>query len=568
MERHDARARVLLRSLRSSVPTLVRQTLFVLSAAMLVALPRQASAQSPASASESESEPSPTSAPEPGSVEREPELEPEPDLESESEPASGSDTPAECACQIAPEDDANEPPTEANEEEVEGTELDEQDETIPPATPQEGPWRLKEVLPSWLCLSLSHRSRYEGVLNPFRAGTIGDDHIYALRTLLRGELRFDPFRLGFEVQDSRAYFGDDDTPIGSSSVNPLELLQGYLALRFEDVVTDGSQLDIRLGRLTLDIGTRRLVARNRYRNTLNAFNGLELHWQNHDGFNLHAFAVLPVKRRPASGDDARDNRILFDEEGLDTVFWGLYAGFRPVRFDVVMDTYFYGLHDQAGGRQLYTSGFSAIRRPKRGQVDFGFENAVQFGTSQLSHVTDTNGNARDLTHIAYFVHATLGYTVDVPWAPRLLVHSDYATGDYDPTDDQSNRFDTLYGARRFEYGPTGIYGAFARSNIGSPGLRFQLRPHSTISAFVGYRAYWLASGSDSWSQAKLLDASGASGSFLGHQIEARIRWNPLPGNIRLETGFAHVLGGDYRLEAPEANAGDPTVVYVQLALTI
>ena len=425
------------------------------------------------------------------------------------------------------------------------------------------PWRLDTFFPSWLRLSLQHRSRYERVFSPFVSGDVGDDQLYALRTLVRAELRFDPFRMAVELQDSRGYFGDDDTPITTGSVNPVELLQGWVGLHFEDVLTEGSRLDARLGRMTMDVGSRRLVARNRYRNTINAFDGFDLKWVNHDGFQLRAFAVLPVGRRPSDADALRDNAIEFDQESFDTVFWGAYAGFRPVRGDIVMDTYFFGLHDQAKHRELYTSGFSAVRAPRRGGLDFEFENVVQFGSSRLSQ----NGD-EDLRHLAYFAHAVLGYTLDRPGAIRLLLQYDYATGDADPDDDQSQRFDTLYGARRWEFGPTGIYGAFARTNINSPGVRVEARPHRALSGFFGYRAFWLASGADAWKDAGVIDPSGSSGSFLGHQLELRLRVDALPGNVRVETGFAHVFGGDYRRDVPGANPGNPTVVYAQLVLTL
>ena len=45
---------------------------------------------------------------------------------------------------------------------------------------------------------------------------------------------------------------------------------------------------------------------------------------------------------------------------------------------------------------------------------------------------------------------------------------------------ENNRFDTLYGARRFDFGPTSIYGPFIRSNLNSPALRLFFKPEKTI----------------------------------------------------------------------------------------
>ena len=46
--------------------------------------------------------------------------------------------------------------------------------------------------------------------------------------------------------------------------------------------------------------------------------------------------------------------------------------------------------------------------------------------------------------------------------------------------------------------------------------------------------------------------------------ELRVRWDPLPGNLRLEGGFAHLLAGSFRDNAPLSNGqGDSTFLYTQ-----
>jgi hypothetical protein len=153
-------------------------------------------------------------------------------------------------------------------------------------------------------------------------------------------------------------------------------------------------------------------------------------------------------------------------------------------------------------------------------------------------------------------------------SPRLEVSYDYASGDDDPNDNENNRYDTLYGARRFDYGPTGIYGAFARSNISSPGLRAEAKPLRTMTGMVGYRAVWLASDRDQYTAARLQDRSGNSGSFVGHQLEAQVQYQVVPGNLVLELGGARLFHGRFLEDAPNApGEGDSTYIYVSAMTT-
>ena len=149
----------------------------------------------------------------------------------------------------------------------------------------------------------------------------------------------------------------------------------------------------------------------------------------------------------------------------------------------------------------------------------------------------------------------------------MALQYDYASGDENPADGTNERFDTLFGARRFEWGPTGIYGPFARSNLHTPGVRVQLKPHARVTTFVAYRGYWLASDQDAWTTAGLRDPTGQANDFLGSQVEIRVRFDVLPGNVRWESGYAHLFGGDFIDEAPGSNRqGDSDYAYSQLVL--
>ncbi|MBW2419062.1 MAG: alginate export family protein [Deltaproteobacteria bacterium] len=432
-------------------------------------------------------------------------------------------------------------------------------------------WRLEKALglPDRLSVTGDFRLRYEYLDNQFRAGSPGDDQILALRTRIRVGFRFtDWLSIAAEFQDSRAYLADDNTPVGTGLVNAAELLRAYFEFSFEGPFGGAQQLQF--GRVTMNIGSRRLVARNRFRNTSNAFTGLNWRWQGEGVRELRAFYALPVLRLPSDSDRLRNNDVQFDDDNFDYQFWGLFYGDELPWGDAV-ELYAFGLYeketyDTTDGetiprRKLGTPGFRLLRSPEAGRLDYELETALQIGTAGSS-VT----GPLVLDHFAHFHHLTLGYTFARPWSPRLLLHYDYASGDRDPFDATSEHFDSLFGARRFEYGPTSIYGAFARSNVNTPGIRLQLRPGPGWTAFVDYRAVWLASPRDEWVPTGVRDITGRSGSFVGQQVEMRVRWRPLPGNVLLEAGYAHLFAGEFIDNAPNANGGDSNYVYSQVVL--
>jgi hypothetical protein len=59
---------------------------------------------------------------------------------------------------------------------------------------------------------------------------------------------------------------------------------------------------------------------------------------------------------------------------------------------------------------------------------------------------------------------------------------------------RNGRFDTLFGMRRADLAPAGLYNAIARTNILKPGIRLEVTPSKRLDAFAVYRAMWVAVG--------------------------------------------------------------------------
>ena len=428
------------------------------------------------------------------------------------------------------------------------------------------------ALPDWLSLAVQHRTRYETLNSQFRSGTTGSDQVLSLRTLAQATVRLPRnFKIQLELQDSRAELADTGTNINTSIVNSSELLEANLQWSPKSIFQEGSQSLLRGGRLTMDIGKRRLVARNRFRNTKNAFTGLDGILKTRNGNTVRALFTLPVRRQPTTQAELLDNDAAFDKETLDRILWGLFLTTPNLPWGDRGEFYLFGLHEKdrpnflTRNRQLYTPGFRFYRPAKRGRIDYEWESILQFGTSRATTATT---DVRDLDHFAHFHHAEIGYSFTAAWSPRLILAYDYASGDSNPNDGNNGRFDTLFGASVFDYGPTSIHRPFIRSNISGPGVKFSVQPNKFVTAYIHYRAFWLASVTDVWAgNSGLRDPSGRSGSFLGHQLFLRGKWQMF-ANVHLEGGMAYRIDGDFQDTAPGSpREGNTLYSYVQTTIS-
>jgi len=389
-------------------------------------------------------------------------------------------------------------------------------------------WRVQEAVPTpeWLTFGFTHRLRVEHLDNDYRSSANSAASAVSGRSLLNIGVQYNPVFGTLEIADSWAFL-DEAAPADNTLVNPIDVLQLYAGAGHADLFQKGDSVGARLGRFTLDVGSRRLVARNRFRNTINAFTGLDVEWITQGEHTIRTFTAMPVQRRPFSDDEVRDHDVDLDEESDDTLFWGLFYSTPELHMGLKLEVYVFGLHEDdddngpgTANRQLATPGFRLHSDSIVGKVDVEIEGAAQLGTSRAS--TD-RGDSRELDHRAFFTHIELGITFPGLWRPRFAAMYDYVSGDRDATDDNNGHFDTLYGARRFEFGPSGIYGILARSNINGPAVRLELEPTNWLDGFVGYRSAYLASDTDAWTSAGVRDPSGNSGRYLGRLIEGRLQ---------------------------------------------
>lgn len=415
-----------------------------------------------------------------------------------------------------------------------------------------------------LSLSGSVRARYELVDDHFRPGLGERDDIFNLRTILTAEYDAGPIRIGAELRDSRAYDADPEA-ISTSIVNTVELVQAWVAADLGEALGAGSESSVQLGRFTMDLGSRRVVADDTYRNTTNGFTGIRFDHARQGGLETTLFFTMPQRRLPDDEESLLDNEVEVDRESFDTIFWGGIASV-PVG-GLTAEAYYYRFRERDGdsratrNRKLHNLGARLIREPEAGQLDFEVEGNYQFGSIRASSAAD----APKLDVGAWFLHAEAGYTFAGPWAPRLSIEYDGGSGD--GAGRGFGRYDTLFGSRSGDFGPSGIYGPFNRTNVQSAGLRVEAEPSDRLDFYLSWRAMWLDKRTDSFSTTGVRDPAGLSGSFGGHHLEGRLRYWAIPDHLRLELNAAWLGKARFLENAPNAPPfGDSS--YVALSGTV
>ena len=278
------------------------------------------------------------------------------------------------------------------------------------------------------------------------------------------------------------------------------------------------ELLLKAGRFTMDIGSRRFVARNRFRNTLNTFDGLKVDYHK-EGLSTTFFYTFPVSRLPERYTEKSTSEFELDKSSSDQRFYGAFSEIETTRGNLA----FYALRDDTTQTdtqvhtQRNTFGHLAQLSLMK-NIALDYEIAFQRGNRGFQAIK------------AGFIHTAVTTSLD---NLTMQLFYDKATGD-DVTTDNYEGFSTLYGARRFEFGPTGIFGVFARDNMSSPGISTTIAFSKDTELQLKYRQFNIHKSGDS---GRLNGAFLENSAFLGSLSELRMRVK-LSDNIGIEAGFA------------------------------
>ena len=410
----------------------------------------------------------------------------------------------------------------------------------------------------------SVRVRAEALDGQVRPNAAESDAIISSRTLILARYDFGGFHVVGEIDDARGYGQDVRSTTSSADINALEPIQAYLGIELGHIAGQKGKGVLRLGRFTFESGSGRLVERSDASNSPVTFLGANFDWSSARGDRVNLYLTQPFDRLPTAAAALRDNSVELDRTGPGLRYGG--ASFTRARAVAGASLEVFGMwldeKDSAGratrDRNLFTFGGRLNRVPAKGRFDVDIDGAIQHGTARAS---TSGADVTDRRVRAGMVHAELGYTFAKGWTPRVALLLDYATGDTPAA--EYNRFDPLFGSRRGDFGPNGLYGPLSRSNIVSPGIAIEGKPDKNWDFSIKARKLWLASATDSFGATNVRDASGATGRDAGAQVEGRVRYWAVPKRVRVEAGAAWLAKGSFLTDAPNAPAtGDMRFGYL------
>lgn len=405
-------------------------------------------------------------------------------------------------------------------------------------------------LPSWASLSIEERIRYESYDTPWIRGTRSGQWQAPFQTVVFGEIRpSETFRISAEFWDARQWGPSNPNRITPAMVNTLNFSQLHVAGIQRNVFDQAIDTEWKAGLMTMSVGSTRLIGRYAFRNTQQPFLGLEgrlfdpVHrWQ------LLGFVNTPMALLPDAREALINNQMVFNRPMNDTLFAGLFFS-QPMEDGYRLESYLYYLDRKEAlpnVTEVITPGIRWLRDVKDEGFDFEIESIGQTGTVTPAFGGDPQPVQGILEHLQF------GYTLNSAWRPRLQAQWDYASPEFNP----------LFGISVFDFGPSGIYGLFSRTNINSPGWRLILSPNPDVFLFFAHRFYWLADGKarTGWSTSALVDPSGASGNYVGETFELSSRWDT-SYNLAFQAGWQLLLKGRFAQSAPGAPKDTDPVNY-------
>lgn len=406
-----------------------------------------------------------------------------------------------------------------------------------------------------LCFDVQDRLRLEVRDNNFdffNGHNDAADDTFLLQRFRLGAMWKPTTWLRFYVQGQDSREVDSKRPnipglMGAEGDDNFDLRQAYF-----EVGSDEFPLTLKAGRQELVYGNERLIGNFDWNNFARSFDAVKLSWKA-PTWQLDAFAssVVVINR------DDFDKSDLFNgnENDRQQIFSGLYFSDPNMPFGT-LELYALWL-SEANGTVSNQQATVATVRPKGNALlaqhsSFGTYGGHLWGDPAKLHGWEfdvegayQNGEVEDLALNAFAVHAGFGYNFACPCKPRLWVEYNFATGDHDPNDKESETFQNLFPTNHKFYGYMDL---FSWQNMHNPEISLKLSPLKKVTAELDYHAFWLADTNDAWYRANGLTTvrpiSPHAGNFVGTELDFVLTWNVCK-NLSLQAGYCHFFAGDY-----------------------
>ena len=312
-----------------------------------------------------------------------------------------------------------------------------------------------------------------------------------------------------------------------------------------------------VGRQALNYGDNRLVADSRWGNFGRTFDAVRLRFEQSRSW-LESFYARPVQIRRHEFDDgdAADHLagVYFSTELVPRQTTDLYLFYRNKEgtqpdLDPTNRTDPQGTWNGPAARFVTVGARVKSKANALHGWDYTAEAAYQTGDLYQS----TRASQRfDLSTFA--THVSGGYTfAEVPWKPRLGAEYNFASGDHNPNDGNSESFQNLFPSNHEKYG---FMDEFAWRNLHDARVQLSAKPVNRLELQVDYHAFWLADTHDFWYRSNghsILRTTTPDGrdvrtigarNFAGQEIDLTATYE-LRKWVKVQAGYSHFFAGSY-----------------------
>jgi len=387
------------------------------------------------------------------------------------------------------------------------------------------------------------------------AATRSDDQFM---TRIRLNLKFsvnDDIDVFVQPQDQRIW-GQEASVLNDEK--NLDLHQGYVEVR--NLFSE--PLSVKAGRMEMSYGDQRLVSPLDWHNIGRTWDGAKIKYGPKDwwieGFYTVIRDPLPAAPPQLSTAPTGANGAAEDQDFMGLYF--SYVGIQNHEFDV------YGFF-----REFQDNTFTSETGATGDLIDRTLGTRMKGKAAGFDYTLEAMGQGGHISSDrvqAYAYAATLGYTVDMDWKPRIGVEYSYASGDRHAGDGKRNTFDPLFPFGHFYQGYADV---FAFRNGKDLALYLKVQPTDTCSVHLDLHNFWLASDEDAWYNgggAAIRPAvpAGAASTRVGHEIDLHTKIT-VAKSMKFWAGWSHFFAGPYvRQTATLGTDTDMNWFFVQMVV--